>query len=62
MGVWFLASAFGGMIAGQIGFEAASEGLSFMDDVFLNTFYALAGLGVVLIVASRFIKGEILED
>ncbi len=60
MGIWFMASALGNLIAGLVagGFsdEAIQADPSLMPDLFLLIFYFTAGAGFVVLLISPFIK------
>jgi POT family proton-dependent oligopeptide transporter len=57
MGIWFLASSLGGVLAGLLGGEATASGLESMSPVFTQLVYYCLGIAAVLIVLSFFIKG-----
>ena len=57
MGIWFLASSLGGVLAGRLGGEATALGLESMSPVFTQLVYYCLGIAAVLIVLSFFIKG-----
>jgi POT family proton-dependent oligopeptide transporter len=59
MGLWFLASSLGGVLAGLFGGEATESGLSSMTPIFSELIYYYLILAVVLIALSFFIKGKI---
>ena len=59
MGLWFLASSLGGVLAGLFGGEATESGLSSMTPIFSELIYYYLILAAVLIVLSFFIKGKI---
>ncbi len=59
MGLWFLASSLGGVLAGLFGGEATSTGLDSMTPIFSELVYYYLVLAVVLIVLSFFIKGKV---
>ena len=61
MGLWFLASSLGGVLAGLFGGEATSTGLDSMTPIFSELVYYYLVLAVVLIVLSFFIKGKVGE-
>ncbi len=61
MGLWFLASSLGGVLAGLFGGEATSTGLDSMTPIFSELVYYYLVLAVVLIVLSFFIKGKVEE-
>ena len=61
MGLWFLASSLGGVLAGLFGGEATSTGLDSMTPIFSELVYYYLVLAVVLIVLSLFIKGKVEE-
>ena len=57
MGIWFLASSLGGVLAGLLGGEATALGLESMSPVFTQLVYYCLGIAAVLIALSFFIKG-----
>jgi POT family proton-dependent oligopeptide transporter len=57
MGIWFLASSLGGVLAGLLGGEATASGLESMSPIFTQLVYYCLGIAAVLIVLSFFIKG-----
>ena len=59
MGLWFLASSLGGVLAGLFGGEATESGLSSMTPIFSELIYYYLILAAVLIVLSFFIKGKV---
>ena len=61
MGLWFLASSLGGVLAGLFGGEATESGLSSMTPIFSELIYYYLIIAVVLIVLSFFIKGSLKE-
>ena len=61
MGLWFLASSLGGVLAGLLGGEATESGLSSMTPIFSELIYYYLILAAVLIVLSFFIKGSLKE-
>jgi POT family proton-dependent oligopeptide transporter len=56
MGIWFLASSLGGVLAGLLGGEATESGLESMSPVFTELVYYCLAIAAVLIVLSFFIK------
>ena len=59
MGLWFLASSLGGVLAGLLGGEATESGLTSMTPIFTELIYYYFILAVVLIGLSFFIRGKI---
>jgi len=57
MGIWFLASSLGGVLAGLLGGEATASGLESMSPAFTKLVYYCLGIAAVLIALSFFIKG-----
>tara|TARA_Y100000590_G_scaffold3811_7_gene5050 strand:- start:682 stop:2175 length:1494 start_codon:yes stop_codon:yes gene_type:complete len=57
MGIWFLASSLGGVLAGLLGGEATQSGLQSMTPVFTNLVYYCLAIAGILIGLSFFIKG-----
>ncbi len=57
MGIWFLASSLGGVLAGLLGGEATQSGLQSMTPVFTNLVYYCLVIAGILIGLSFFIKG-----
>ena len=53
MGVWFLASSLGAILAGLISGQATNEGLSSMPDLFNQIAIVSSCFGVVLILISK---------
>jgi POT family proton-dependent oligopeptide transporter len=60
MGIWFMASALGnliaGLVAGRFSDEAIQAQPSLMSDQFMVIFYFAAGAGVVMLILSPWIK------
>ena len=59
MGLWFLASSLGGVLAGLFGGEATESGLTSMTLIFTELIHYYFILAVVLIGLSFFIRGKI---
>ena len=59
MGLWFLASSLGGVLAGLFGGEATESGLTSMTPIFTELIHYYFILAVVLIGLSFFIRGKI---
>jgi len=59
MGLWFLASSLGGVLAGLFGGEATESGLSSMTPIFSELIYYYLILAAVLIVLSFFVRGKV---
>ena len=59
IGLWFLASSLGGVLAGLFGGEATESGLSSMTPIFTELIYYYLILAVVLVGLSFFVKGKI---
>ena len=59
MGLWFLASSLGGVLAGLFGGEATESGLSSMTPIFSELIYYYLILAAILIGLSFFIKGKV---
>ena len=59
MGLWFLASSLGGVLAGLFGGEATESGLSSMTPIFTELIYYYLILAAVLVGLSFFVKGKI---
>ena len=60
-GLWFLASALGGVLAGLLGGDALVEGLESMTPVFdsMIQFYVVAGIVLVLFASvSYFLRSR----
>jgi len=57
MGIWFLASSLGGVLAGLLGGEATELGLESMSPVFTELVYYCIAIAAVLLSLSFFIKG-----
>ena len=57
MGIWFLASSLGGVLAGLLGGEATESGLESMSPVFTELVYYCLAIAAALIALSFFIKG-----
>ena len=57
MGIWFLASSLGGVLAGLLGGEATELGLESMSPVFTELVYYCFAIAAVLLALSFFIKG-----
>ncbi len=53
MGIWFLASSLGAILAGLLSGEATSEGLVSMPDLFNNIAYTSTIFGIILIIVAR---------
>ena len=62
MGIWFLASSLGGVLAGLLGGEATESGLDSMSPVFEQLVIYCLVLAVALFVLSFVVKGKELED
>ncbi len=62
MGIWFLASSLGGVLAGLLGGEATESGLESMSPVFEQLVIYCLLLAVALFVLSFVVKGKELED
>jgi len=60
MGIWFMASALGNLIAGLVAGRFSDEAIraqpSLMSDQFMVIFYFAAGSGVVMLLLSPWIK------
>ena len=56
MGIWFLGSALGNLVAGLLAGSAASGGFEGMQAVYLNIFLTSAGAGLLLLVTTRSVK------
>lgn len=56
MGMWFLASALGNLIAGQIAGEFDAENVAAFPDQYLQIFMTVAGAGLILLLFSRPVK------
>ena len=59
MGLWFLASSLGGVLAGLFGGEATESGLSSMTPIFSELIYYYLILAAILIGLSFFIRGKV---
>ena len=57
MGIWFLASSLGGVLAGLFGGEATESGLESISPVFTELVYYYLAIAAILIALSFFIKG-----
>ncbi|MEC7912098.1 MAG: MFS transporter, partial [Pseudomonadota bacterium] len=55
-GLWFTASAIGGVLAGLLGGEATGEGLESMTPIFSFMIKYYLGIGVILALLSFIIK------
>ena len=62
IGIWFLASSLGGVLAGLLGGEATESGLDSISPVFSDLVYYYIVIAAVLIVLSFFIKGVTSEE
>ena len=62
MGLWFLASSLGGVLAGLFGGEATESGLNSMTPIFSKLIYYYLILAAVLIVLSFYIKGKLYKS
>ena len=56
MGIWFLASSLGAIIAGILSGKATEVGIETMPNLFLQISYWSIGFGIILILLSRPIK------
>jgi POT family proton-dependent oligopeptide transporter len=56
MGIWFLGSALGNLVAGLLAGQASSGGFERMPEVYMNIFLVSAGVAVVLLLLSRPVK------
>ena len=63
MGIWFLSSSLAAGLAGLLASKSFESGLSSMPDLFNQIILALVAVGIVLIIANRFVKASTnLED
>ena len=58
MGIWFLSSALAAGFAGLLASEAFESGISTMPSLFNQIILALVLVGIVLLIANKFIKGN----
>ena len=63
MGIWFLSSSLAAGLAGLLASKSFESGLSSMPDLFNQIILALVSVGIVLIIANKFVKASTnLED
>ena len=63
MGIWFLSSSLAAGLAGLLASKSFESGLSSMPDLFNQIILALVVVGIVLIIANKFVKASTnLED
>ena len=62
MGVWFLASSLGAIIAGLISGQATHSGLQSMPNLFSDIAIFSASIGLILILISRFLTKWVFGD
>ena len=63
MGIWFLSSSLAAGLAGLLASKSFESGLSSMPDLFNQIILALVLVGIVLIIANKFVKASTnLED
>ena len=63
MGIWFLSSSLAAGLAGLLASKSFESGLSSMPDLFNQIILALVAVGIVLIIANKFVKASTnLED
>ena len=53
MGIWFLASSLGAIIAGLLSGQATTKGLQSMPDLFNNIAISASVVGLILIVLAK---------
>ena len=61
MGVWFLASSLGAIIAGLLSGQATNEGLVSMPILFNKIAFGASIFGMILIIVSRPLNRFLLE-
>ena len=57
-GLWFLASAIGGVLAGLLGGDAMNDGLDSMPAVFGSMVQYYFALGILLVIAAYFLRAK----
>ena len=57
-GLWFLASAIGGVLAGLLGGEATDGGLESMSPIFTHMIQYYFGIAAVLVVLAYFFRAK----
>ena len=61
-GLWFLASAIGGVLAGLLGGEATDGGLQSMSPIFSYMIQYYFGIAIVLVVLAYFFRQKADEE
>jgi dipeptide/tripeptide permease len=63
MGIWFLSSSLAAGLAGLLASKSFESGISSMPVLFNQIILALVAVGIVLIIANKFVKASTnLED
>lgn len=62
MGVWFLASSLGAIIAGLLSGQATNDGLESMPELFYKIAYLSSFIGLVLLLSARKISKWVFKD
>ena len=62
MGVWFLSSSLAAGLAGLLASKSLESGISSMPDLFIQIIAALCAVGIILLLANRFVKATVLEE
>ena len=59
MGIWFLSSSLAAGLAGLLASEAFESGISTMPALFNQIILALVCVGIILIFANKYVRGNI---
>ena len=62
MGIWFLASSLGGVLAGLFGGKASEQGLDSLSEVFTELIIYYLVIAIIIFILSFFIKGTVYKD
>jgi POT family proton-dependent oligopeptide transporter len=62
MGIWFLASSLGAIIAGLLSGQATDEGLNSMPDLFNQIAIGSAAFGILLILIARPLHNWVFKE
>ena len=62
MGIWFLSSSLAAGLAGLLASKSFESGISSMSALFNQIIVALCAVGVLLLIANRFVKATPLNE
>jgi dipeptide/tripeptide permease len=63
MGLWFLSSSLAAGVAGLLASKSFESGISSMPALFNQVIFGLVFIGIVLLIANKYIKGHpVTED